>query len=134
VAAVTCAAPFANYLPVIPGIGSDLGKNGKFAMSLGGWEVILPVALRRFSLGRAEPPRFSPSVHDKGRRRAVSKPYVTVYGYARVSTDGQSVLTPRCASFVRPARAKCSAKCERSKDRPQRAGMMGPARARGSQG
>ena len=35
-----------------PGIGSDLGKNGKFAMGLGGWEVILPVALRRFSLGR----------------------------------------------------------------------------------
>ena len=63
VAAVTCAAPFANYLPVIPGIGSDLGKNGKFAMGLGGWEVILPVALRRFSLGRAKPPRFSPSVH-----------------------------------------------------------------------
>ena len=60
-AAVTCAAPFANYLPVIPGIGSDLGKNG--TMGLGGWEVILPVALRWFSLGRAKPPRFSPSVH-----------------------------------------------------------------------
>jgi DNA invertase Pin-like site-specific DNA recombinase len=28
---------------------------------------------------------------DKGRLRAISKPYVTVYGYARVSTDGQSV-------------------------------------------
>jgi DNA invertase Pin-like site-specific DNA recombinase len=29
--------------------------------------------------------------NDKGRPRADSKPYVTVYGYARVSTDGQSV-------------------------------------------
>jgi DNA invertase Pin-like site-specific DNA recombinase len=29
--------------------------------------------------------------NDKGRLRAVAKPYVTVYGYARVSTDGQSV-------------------------------------------
>src|ERR1700730_9593849 len=28
---------------------------------------------------------------DKGRLRTVAKPYVTVYGYARVSTDGQSV-------------------------------------------
>jgi hypothetical protein len=28
---------------------------------------------------------------DKGRLRTVTKPYVTVYGYARVSTDGQSV-------------------------------------------
>jgi DNA invertase Pin-like site-specific DNA recombinase len=29
--------------------------------------------------------------NDKGRPRAVAKPYVTVYGYARVSMDGQSV-------------------------------------------
>jgi predicted site-specific integrase-resolvase len=28
---------------------------------------------------------------DKNRPSAVDKPYVTVYGYARVSTDGQSV-------------------------------------------
>jgi DNA invertase Pin-like site-specific DNA recombinase len=32
-----------------------------------------------------------PASNDKGRLRAVAKPYVTVYGYARVSTDGQSV-------------------------------------------
>jgi DNA invertase Pin-like site-specific DNA recombinase len=32
-----------------------------------------------------------PATNDKGRRRAVAKPYVTVYGCARVSTDGQSV-------------------------------------------
>jgi hypothetical protein len=31
------------------------------------------------------------SANDKGRLRAVAKPYVTIYDYARVSTDGQSV-------------------------------------------
>jgi DNA invertase Pin-like site-specific DNA recombinase len=32
-----------------------------------------------------------PATNDKDRLRAVAKPYVTVYGYARVSTDGQSI-------------------------------------------
>jgi DNA invertase Pin-like site-specific DNA recombinase len=36
-------------------------------------------------------PKPPSPANDKGRRRAVSKPYVTVYGYARVSADGQSV-------------------------------------------
>jgi DNA invertase Pin-like site-specific DNA recombinase len=34
---------------------------------------------------------FGAAPADKGRVRAIAKPYVTVYGYARVSTDGQSV-------------------------------------------
>jgi hypothetical protein len=47
--------------------------------------------------------------NDKGRLRTVAKPYVTVYGYARVSTDGQSaqVRQLRAAGagkvFPRPA-------------------------------
>jgi DNA invertase Pin-like site-specific DNA recombinase len=36
-----------------------------------------------------KPHPFAPA--HKGRTRAVSKPDVTVYGYARVSTGGQSV-------------------------------------------
>jgi len=32
-----------------------------------------------------------PPANDKGRPRADAKPYLTAYGYARVSTDGQSV-------------------------------------------
>jgi DNA invertase Pin-like site-specific DNA recombinase len=36
-------------------------------------------------------PRPHPFTADKARVRAVAKPYVTVYGYARVSTGGQSV-------------------------------------------
>src|SRR5712692_12123111 len=39
----------------------------------------------------AKPHPFAVAPADKGRLRAVAKPYVTVYGYARVSTDGQSV-------------------------------------------
>jgi DNA invertase Pin-like site-specific DNA recombinase len=35
-------------------------------------------------------PKPPSPARDKGRLRAISKPYVTVYGYARVSTDGQS--------------------------------------------
>jgi DNA invertase Pin-like site-specific DNA recombinase len=37
------------------------------------------------------PHPFAVAPPDKGRVRAVAKPHVTVYGYARVSTDGQSV-------------------------------------------
>jgi DNA invertase Pin-like site-specific DNA recombinase len=37
------------------------------------------------------PHPFAAAPADKARVRAVAKPYVTVYGYARVSTDGQSV-------------------------------------------
>jgi Resolvase, N terminal domain len=57
---------------------------------------------------------------DKGRLRAAAKPYVTVYGYARVSTDGQSVDTQ-----VRQLRAAGAAKVFREvasgakTDRPQ---------------
>jgi hypothetical protein len=36
-------------------------------------------------------PKPRPPANEKGRLRTVAKPYVTVYGYARVSTDGQSV-------------------------------------------
>jgi hypothetical protein len=38
-----------------------------------------------------KPHPFAPAPANKDRARAVSKPYVTVYGYARVSTGGQSV-------------------------------------------
>jgi DNA invertase Pin-like site-specific DNA recombinase len=38
-----------------------------------------------------KPHPFAVVPRDKGRVRAVAKPHVTVYGYARVSTDGQSV-------------------------------------------
>jgi hypothetical protein len=48
--------------------------------------------------------------------RAIAKPYVTIYGYARVSTDGQSV-DAKSASFARPAQARCSAKW-RAEPRP----------------
>jgi DNA invertase Pin-like site-specific DNA recombinase len=37
------------------------------------------------------PHPFAAAPADKARVRAVAKPFVTVYGYARVSTDGQSV-------------------------------------------
>jgi DNA invertase Pin-like site-specific DNA recombinase len=37
------------------------------------------------------PHPFAAAPADKGRVRAIEKPNVTVYGYARVSTDGQSV-------------------------------------------
>jgi hypothetical protein len=40
---------------------------------------------------RCRGPPVAAAPADKGRVRAVAKPYVTVYGYARVSTDGQSV-------------------------------------------
>jgi DNA invertase Pin-like site-specific DNA recombinase len=38
-----------------------------------------------------KPHPFAAAPASKGRMRAVSKPAVTVYGYARVSTGGQSV-------------------------------------------
>ena len=38
-----------------------------------------------------KPHPFTVAPADRGRVRAVAKPYVTVYGYARVSTGGQSV-------------------------------------------
>jgi DNA invertase Pin-like site-specific DNA recombinase len=38
-----------------------------------------------------KPHPFASTPTDKGRVRAIAKPYVTIYGYARVSTDGQSV-------------------------------------------
>ncbi len=37
------------------------------------------------------PHPFAVAPADKARVRAVAKPHVTIYGYARVSTDGQSV-------------------------------------------
>ena len=37
------------------------------------------------------PHPFAAAPADKARARAVAKPLVTVYGYARVSTDGQRV-------------------------------------------
>src|SRR5438034_11776299 len=37
------------------------------------------------------PHPFAAALTDKGKVRAAAKRYVTVYGYARVSTDGQSV-------------------------------------------
>src|SRR5439155_2216536 len=37
------------------------------------------------------PHRFAAALTDKGKVRAAAKRHVTVYGYARVSTDGQSV-------------------------------------------
>ena len=46
--------------------------------------------LRKLAAQRTMLKPASP-LHDKDLLRAVSKPYVTVYGYARVSTDGQSV-------------------------------------------
>jgi DNA invertase Pin-like site-specific DNA recombinase len=62
----------------------------------------------------------SSPTNNKGRLRAVSKPYVTIYGYARVSTDGQSVDTQ-----VRQLRAAGAGKVFREvaigakTDRPQ---------------
>jgi DNA invertase Pin-like site-specific DNA recombinase len=41
------------------------------------------------------PHPFAVAPADKARVRAVAKPYVRVYGYARVSTDGQSVDAQR---------------------------------------
>src|ERR1700730_311062 len=38
-----------------------------------------------------KPHPFAVAPPDKGRVHAVANPHVTVYGYARVSTDGQSV-------------------------------------------
>jgi Resolvase, N terminal domain len=58
--------------------------------------------------------------NDKGRLRAVAKPYVTVYGYARVSTDGQSidaqVREPRAAGTAKVFREVASGA---KPDRPQ---------------
>ena|SRR6267378_7587016 len=39
----------------------------------------------------SKPHPFAAVPADKGRLHAVAKPNVTIYGYARVSTDGQSV-------------------------------------------
>jgi DNA invertase Pin-like site-specific DNA recombinase len=67
-----------------------------------------------------KPHPFAAAPTNKGRVRAVSKPYVTIYGYARVSTDGQSV-----DSQVRQLRAAGAGKVFREvasgakTDRPQ---------------
>ncbi len=66
------------------------------------------------------PHPFAAAPTDKGRVRAVAKPCLTVYGYARVSTDGQSV-----DAQIRQLRAAGAAKVFREvasgakTDRPQ---------------
>jgi hypothetical protein len=63
-----------------------------------------------------KPHPFAVAPADKGRVRAVAKLYVTVYGYAQVSTDGQSV-DAQIRQLRAAGAARCSAKW-RAEPRP----------------
>jgi DNA invertase Pin-like site-specific DNA recombinase len=73
---------------------------------------------------------FAVAPADEGRLRAGDKPYVTVYGYARVSTDGQSV-----DARIRQLRAAGAGKAFREvasgakTDRPQLRRLLSEIRA-----
>jgi hypothetical protein len=77
-----------------------------------------------------KPHSFTIVPADKGRVRPAAKPYVTVYGYARVSTDGQSVNAQirqlRAAGASKVFREVASgAKTELIRDAQEAAGEKG---------